>query len=299
MSTESGTMNHMSEHQPFLNVDDPKVPALKSLLGSSAIDLLNAALAPVGGRVESARPVQVRYVPSKSTIVQYAAAVTWDHIGSTDETLVAASGVRVPVGPAVLRTDGYEACVWRYPDDPFLPGLRIAADPSTVQGFMNQFGASSDSIELNRRAYRASRRAVIEATGPDARTFLKVVRPAEVASLQAIHAAMVGSVPVPQSLGWSEDLGIVAMQAMPGLTLRHALRIGVESLPHPQTIIDLLDSLPESTSTISTIPDRRVRNRDAESDTRAYQLFAFENGAVKRCGIRNGRTGRQGFDHLA
>lgn len=252
-------MNRMADHQLVPHIDDPQVPALNPLLGPSAVDVINAALVPAGGLAESARPVQVRYVPSKSVIVQYAVTVTWEQAGTTDETVVAASGLRVPEGPAVLQADTYKASVWRYPDDPFLPGLRIAADPSAVEGFMRQFGANPESVQLSRRAYRASRRAVIEATGTDARTFLKVVRPAKVASLQAIHTAIVGSVPVPHSLGWSGELGIVAMQALPGVTLRHALRLGTGRLPHPQTIVDLLDALPEVVPVTSTVPDRPRR----------------------------------------
>jgi hypothetical protein len=252
-------MAPMIDTKQLSEIRDLGVPALVPLLGDRAVEVLNAALSPAGGTTSKVRPSQVRYLPSKSITVQYSAEVSWDGGEPTTETMVAASGVRVPDGVATLEVDDFAVHVWRYPDDPFLPGLAAATDPALVMRFMQQFGVRSDSVQLRRRAYRPSRRAVIEATTVDERAFLKVVRPKKVASLQAVHTAMIGRVPVPQSLGWSERLGIVAMQAMPGTTLRRSLEVGETQQPHAGAIVELLDALPETEATSRIVPDHLSR----------------------------------------
>lgn len=249
----------MIEPQQLSRINDAGVPALIPLLGDHAVDILDTALSSAGGRTEVAIPTQVRYLPSKSIVVQYRTEVSWDGREPTSEIVVAASGLRVPPGPAVLESPEFTVSVWRYPDDPFLPGLPAATDPRRVARFMAQFGVVTDTVHLKRRAYRPSRRAVIEAATPETKIFLKVVRLKKVASLQAVHAAMIGHVPIPQSLGWSEDLGLVAMQAMPGRTLRRTLETGGTDLPHPRAFIELLDALPKTDATATMRPDRGSR----------------------------------------
>lgn len=251
----------MIDPQRLATINDPGVPALIPLLGAQAVDILDAALSSAGGATEEVHATQVRYLPSRSVMVQYSAEVSWKPGRSGNETMVAASGLRVPDGPALVEADGIAVSVWRYPDDPFLPGLPASTDPARVGRFMEQLGVHADAVQLKRRAYRPGRRAVIEATTAGVRAFLKVVRPKKVASLQAVHAAMVGHVPIPQSLGWSEELGLVAMQSMPGRTLRRSLDLGAPDLPRPGALLELLDALPHAEATSHTVPDRRSRIR--------------------------------------
>lgn len=252
-------MVHMIKAQQLSRIHDADVPAFVPLLGDRAVEFLDTALSSAGGTTDAAFATHVRYLPSRSIVVQYSAEVSWNGGGPTREIMVAASGLSVPLGPAVLESDEFTVSVWRYPDDPFLPGLPAATDPRRVARFMAQFGVVTDTLHLKRRAYRPSRRAVIEAATPETRVFLKVVRPKKVASLQAVHAAVIGHAPIPQSLGWSEDLGLVAMQAMPGTTLRRALDTGGTDLPHPRAFIDLLDALPKTDATATVRPDRGSR----------------------------------------
>ena len=124
---------------------------------------------------------------------------------------------------------------------------------------MRDLGLPTDAITLRRRAYRAGRRAVIEAEGASGRLFLKVVRPDRTAHLQETHESLAHHVPVPRSAGWSADLGIVAMQAIPGVTLRSALRSGSEPLPGAPAIVALLDRFPQPDEKATRLPGPHER----------------------------------------
>ncbi len=223
---------------------DPDLPELSLLLGPEAEDLLGGVLAELGARLVSSRIMQVRYVPGRSVTVQYRVEAEQRDRGKTREIFVASAGIEVPDHVPVLTADGIEIAVWRFPYDPFLPGLAPATDPDQIRGVLEQLGVTTQQVRLSTRAYRPGRRAVIEVVSPQARIFLKVLRPSRIADLQRLHGAMAGSVPVPHSLGWSEDLGLVAMQAMNGRTLRKALESGTKRLPGAAQLRSLLESLP-------------------------------------------------------
>lgn len=224
---------------------DPGVPARDLLLGSEAAQVLNLVTNEVGGSCTSARATQVRYVPGSSITVQYTCAVAWDGQPEKIETMVAVSGIEPPGETPMLEVEGTPISIWRYPNDPFLPGLPAATDPDSVRTLLEKLGAPATAPKLRRRAYRPGRRAVIEAVSPASRVFLKIVRPSRVARLQALHTSMAGHVPVPHSHGWSEELGLVAIQAMPGTTLRKAVAGGESALPRGLQLSALLDALPD------------------------------------------------------
>jgi len=162
----------------------------------------------------------------------------------TTETLVAASGDRVPGGGAAIFDDGStRVAVWRWPRDPFLPGLADAIDAAKVGRLLDEVGVDGGALQLRTRAYRPGRRAVIEATGRRGRLFLKVVRPHRVEALHDRHRRLASALPVPDSIGWRDD-GIVVLTARPGRTLRDALRTSDHTPPPPGAITALLDRLP-------------------------------------------------------
>ena len=233
---------------------DPELPALPVLLGPGAGDLLATVLAAVDARPLDLRLRQVRYVPGRSITAQYQVRVAWAEGGTTHETFVATSGEPPPDGTIVLEADGVAVAIWRYPDDPHLPGLAAAADPRRVARLLADLGVEGPEPRLRRRAYRPGRRAVVEATTPGARIFLKVVPPDVVDGLQARHAAMIGHVPVPRSHGWSKDLGIVVLEALPGKTLRKLLEGGTRRLPPAEALVELLDALPDPPGSSTPVP---------------------------------------------
>lgn len=236
-------MAHRRAPQDVPALTDPSVPA-EALLGPGAPALLAAAVAAGGGELRSLTPRQTTYHPGRSLTVRYDAAVRWRTGPVTNEMLVAAAGGRVPAGALVLDDGDHQVAVWRVPSDPYLPGLAPALDSATVRRLLGDLGAPVAECTPRLRAYRPGRRAVIEITAPGARLFLKVVRPRLAAALHDRHRLLADHVPVPRSLGWSDELGLVALQAVGGVTLRRALdqRRG---LPAGPGLTGLLDRLPE------------------------------------------------------
>ncbi len=269
----------MAETTQQPQVRDERVPALAMLLSPEARGLLDAVLAPAGGSTQSVRVAQVRYQPGSSVTVQYRASVRWADGSSSNEILIAASGLKVPDGVATLSDGDVSIAMWRFPDDPFLPGLAAATDPRRVQALLDKLGASPGTVRLRTRAYRPGRRAVIEVSSAASRIFVKVLRPSRVEALQRKHVAMAAHVPVPHSLGWADELGIVALQAMPGKTMRKALESGTRRLPTGAEIVSLLDSFPEAGDVFTH------RDRPADrTPTHAGLLSAVLPGLAERLG---------------
>jgi hypothetical protein len=215
------------------------------LLGPDAAEVLHAVVSPIGGTVEEARPSQVRYVPGKSVTVQYRVTARDASGAATKAMMVAASGLATPEGTTILESGDIRIAVWRFPDDPFLPGLAPASDPPRTAELLTRLGIPTDTVRIRTRAYRAGRRAVLQAGSDEGAIYIKVLRPDRIAALQRLHIGLAPHLPIPQSLGWSQQLGIVAMQALGGTTLRHSLEGGAVALPSPQALHELLDRFPE------------------------------------------------------
>lgn len=224
------------------------------LSGPDAGDILRTAVAGAGAELLSWRAEQVDYQPRRGSTAGYRVRVRWPDRRVGEERFAAYTG-RLPAGragdpPAGVLTvgDGVDrVAVWRYPHDPYLPGLATAADPAAVAGLLDEVGLRSGgpgSVRLTLRAYRPRRRAVVEAAGPGGRLFLKVVRPDRVAALHHRHRLVAGAgAPVPASLGYT-PAGLLVLSALPGQTLREALRGPRAPLPAGAEILALLDRLP-------------------------------------------------------
>lgn len=216
---------------------------LALLTGPDAAGILATALAAVGGELLSWRPRQVVHRPGLDTTMSYRARVRWPDGRATDETLAACTGA-LPEGALVLDDGTTSVAAWRFPVDPQLPGLSRARDPAAVAALLEDLRLGTGAVELHTRAYRPRRRAVIEATGSRGRLFLKVVRPDRVETLHQRHRLLAAAgIPVPRSLGWTTD-GVLALEALPGQSLRHALRSRATRIPSGQEILALLEGLP-------------------------------------------------------
>lgn len=236
---------------PAPTVDTPAAPArasdLELLTGLDARELLDAALAPLGGRVRTWRPGEVTPRQGGLTVC-YRAQVAWPDGTRREERLVASTGV-IPDGATVLEAGDDRVAVWRFPHDPLLPGLAAADNPSAVASLLEDLGLGGGPVQLRTRAYRPGRRAVIEATGPAGKVFLKVVRPTTVEDLHTRHRTLVDrGVPAPQSLGWTPD-GLVVLQALRGPTLRQTIGRPDAPVPPAAAIGALLDGLPAEGAT--------------------------------------------------
>lgn len=218
-------------------------PALQLLLGVDAGGLLSAVADAAGGALRTWTPRQVVHQPGRSTVVQYRADIAGVDGVTRRETIVAATGERIPTGAAVLDDGSTRVAVWQWPGDPSLPGLASAVDPRRVGRLLDDLGVDGGHVELRPRAYRPGRRAVVEASGRRGRLFLKVVRPRAVEALHGTHRSLAAHLPVPDSLGWTPD-GLLVLPALSGRTLREVLRSGRLTPPAPPAIDALLDRLP-------------------------------------------------------
>jgi len=240
-------------------IPDSELPAAQILLGPGAEPFLVSALEAMGSRLRSYQVSQVRYVPARSVTVQYRADVITGAGRPEQTTLVAASGIRTPDEVPVFAADGLEIAFWQFPNDPFLPGLAAATDDNRVSDLLERLGAPREPVKVRVRAYRAGRRAVVEASGKSHRIFLKVIRPEKTAALQLAHTSLADYVPVPHTFGWSRELGIVALQAMAGRTLRAALTARSKSVPGGPDFVALLDLFPEPGDTAGKVAGQHER----------------------------------------
>ncbi len=217
---------------------------LRLLLGPNAAGLLHAVAEAAGGTLRTWRPRQVNHQPGRSTVVQYRTGVRWAGGETTSETFIAATGDRIPPQGAAVFDDGsHRVAAWRWPHDPFLPGLSDALDPVRVGSLLGDLGVDGGAVQIHTRAYRPGRRAVVEVTGRRGRLFLKIVPPEKVEGLHLRHRSLVDHLPVPDSLGWS-DGGVLVLTALPGETMRAGFRSARQQLPQPEAISRLLDRLP-------------------------------------------------------
>jgi aminoglycoside phosphotransferase len=217
------------------------------LLGPEAVDILSVVV-PASDIVECSVAF-VRYKPGSSIVVQYRVGVSQtgpDDTAVAARTImvVAAAGLAFPPDATVVSDGSIEVALWTYPADPFLPGLARIAQRGTLEALVAPVGIDRIVRPPHARTYRATRRAVFEAHSPERRLFVKVVRPHEAAGLQERHTWLAGRWPTARSLGWSQELGAVVLEAVPGTTLRSSLERGATSNPDPASLVELLDRLP-------------------------------------------------------
>lgn len=216
---------------------DPALPAVGALLGAEAPAILEAG---IGSPLSEVRPTQVRYDPGRSVTVSYAAHDADGRLA----TICAYAGRQKPDGAAIVSDGANEVAVWRYPHDPMLPGLRHAVEPRLLAGLLEEVGAGGVIRMIRTRTYRPRRRAVVEVMTDDHRLFIKVVRPHKVSHLHTLHAEAARHLRVPRNLGWSPDLGVAILEALPGTSVRHAVEDGRPRLPAPAVVTALLDRIP-------------------------------------------------------
>jgi hypothetical protein len=238
---------------------------LDLLTGEAAAGLLDAAVATAGGELVDWRVRQVDHRPGSTTTVAYRATVRWDGV-ERSETLGASVGRsrdgRKP-GVVTLSDGDAKVAVWRFPGDPALPALPRAFNPAAVEDLLAGLGVGPEARahpELKVRAYRPTRRAVIEARAASARVFLKVLRPRKVADLHQRHTLLSrAGLPVPRPLGWSDD-GLLVLSPLHGTEMRSAVRNGGR-IPSPAEVLDLLDRLPAD---VRDLPRRPAWSESAE-----------------------------------
>jgi hypothetical protein len=230
-------------HPRTMALADPEMSAVSTLLGTPFPPALRAAVDIAGGTLVAASVAQVSWWPGRQITVRYEVDVSGGALDGP-QVFVCAAG-RIPEGAMMVEGDGEQVGVWRVPYDPALPGMASALDDREVERLLVDLGSSPGKVTTRLRAYRPGRRAVIEARGAGHDIFLKVIRPSRIESLHRVHRSLAEELPVPISLGVDTDLGIVALQALPGETLRQTLGNPARPLPGAAEIAGMVEGLPE------------------------------------------------------
>jgi hypothetical protein len=230
------------EDKLLARLDDAALPALPVLLGQPT-DLLDAALAPAGGRVRRVEARQTTWRPGHSLTVRYDARVAWPDGRVTDEMLVAATGTLHPQA-LVLEAGDLRVGVWRVPHDPWLPGLAAITDPARLSRLLDSLDVAPGRADQRLVSYRPGRRAVVRVHRAGVTLFVKVTRPDHAQTLHDRHVALAPAVPVARSLGVDPTLGLVVLEGLGGTLVRHRLAVPGAPLPGPGAVLALLDRLP-------------------------------------------------------
>ena len=228
-------------HPNTTKLHDHDLPAVQVLLADGVPLPLAMVFDQAGVTIERAIATQVTWWPGRSIVVSYSAlcsgALTGDH------HIVACAG-HIPAGAALVDGGGIHIGAWRVPHDPALPGLAAALDPGTAGRLVHGLGMPAERVHTRLRAYRPGRRAVVEVRGEHTLVYLKLVPPVDVERLHRSHTGLPAGFPAPPSLGVDPDLGVLALPALPGLTLRRAIADPAALLPAAQDLQALLRRLP-------------------------------------------------------
>ncbi len=183
------------------------------------------------------RALQFSYRPGARALVSYAAE--W-HRGrwAVEEQF------------AVELAAGRSERLFRYPDDPYLPGLHLAASAVDAHQLLTKYvPISPQQLRVEAIRYRPATRAVLrhtaswrQASTGNVTLFVRVMPPARVSRLLAAgeSAGRSGFV-LPRLAGCWPQGGVVWMNRVPGNTVRKLIRTGRP--PDPERILDGLAKL--------------------------------------------------------
>ncbi len=219
--------------------------AARNLIGDRGAQVLAAACDAAGAALVTSTLRSVHHRPGRSVSHVYEVVL---HAAGADREVLLVSHVDsrdLPEGAFVLEQGPDRVAVWRFPQDPYLPGLPSAISPGRVRELLDRLGAPAGDVSLHTRAYRPSRRAVVEVRigGEDTEgriLYLKVLAGDRAQEVADVHRQLVAHVPVPRLVGVAGAQGIVALEALPGRTLRDAVVAGT-ALPDGAALVELTE----------------------------------------------------------
>lgn len=284
-------MDHVT-HPRTAAIRDPRLPVLTELLNAPVPGPVRAALQAAGAEVQACRVASVSWSPGSSARVSYDVLIDPGapglEAGGWIGPVVVAAG-RLPSGAFLVGDGEQQVAVWRVPHDPGLPGLPSAVDPRTAGDLLTALGQDGGPVQTRVRAYRPGRRAVVEITGRAEGLYLKVLRLGRAEAVHERHRWLAGHLPVTQSLGIDPGLGIVALQAMPGVTLREAMEDPQALLPTPQSLDSLLQRLPDpARADVALSPVDRVADAAAAVAQLLPETADLAAELAARIGTRDG-----------
>jgi Phosphotransferase enzyme family len=285
------------------SIRDESLPAARDLLGPRGLELA-ADVASEAGSVLSIRPRQALYAPGDSLLVNYHARVAASD-GREREEVVAAVADRggLPEGAPVRTLRHGPVAVWRFPNDPVLGCLETVLDKRSLSEMLGYLHLEPRTVTVNTLVYRPMRRAVVRLSlkgdrfvfdraagrievrrgGRD--IYLKVVRPKRAAEIGQVHDELSRHLPIPRCYGAWSDLGLLALEGLPGQTLREVIRRGSGTPPPPEELIELLERLP-AIPAVDRARVRSIRRRVRSHERLLRTVIPEHEERVRRLGRR-------------
>ena len=180
---------------------------------------------------------QILYRPGAQAIVDYVAEWRWGRWLMESQF-------------AVELAAGKAERFFRYPEDPYLPGLRQAGSGPEAHKLLSRYVPLHPSyLRIETVRYRPGRRAVLRYTArwrrssvDEATLFVRVLPPARVARLLAAsELAEHSGFCLPRLAGCWPEGGVLWVTGVPGKTVRTLIREGASLDPDP--ILDALAGL--------------------------------------------------------
>jgi hypothetical protein len=269
-------------------IRDEGLPAAPELLGPAGLELAADVAAERGGTVTSIRATQALYSPGRYAILNYEAQVS-NGAESPREELVAlvADNDGLPDGVPTHPVAGQQVAAWRFPDDPVLTSLGTTLDEQALRDLLVELQFTARRVDVKPVVYRPTIRAVIRILVSEDRLvfdreaarlyvrnghheiFWKVMPPQYAADVGRIHADLGRHLAVPRCYTGQAEAGLLALEGLPGETLRDYLRRRDGSPPPPEDLIALLDAVHAAASSEDRVTSMRRRVRSHERLLRA------------------------------
>ena len=134
--------------------------------------------------------------------------------------------------------------IFRYPDDPELPGLARASDPEAAMALVKKYvmAVPPRRIRVETIRYRPGSHAVLRHRLGRARFYVRAMKPEDMTSLwEATELITRSSFVVPSVAGYSPEGAVAWTSEIPGENLRQYIRDG--SQPDPAVLLSGLESL--------------------------------------------------------
>ena len=144
----------------------------------------------------------------------------------------------------VQRDEGQRAQVFRFPDDPELPGLAQVCDPEAAMGLIKKHVMTIPPRRIRAEVirYRPGSHAVLRHRLGKARFYARAMKPAAMpVLLDAAELVARSQFGVPRIAGYWREGAVVWTSEIPGENLRQNIRAGKQ--PDPGTLLDGLQSL--------------------------------------------------------
>ena len=145
---------------------------------------------------------------------------------------------------AVELRHGKAATLYRYADDPYLPGLKEAASVESALRLVNRYVLSVPArrVRVDIVRYRPGNRAVLRHRFGKVRFYVRVMRPDVAGSLlNAARLIQLSGFVTPRLAGLWREGGVVWLSEIPGKNMRKHIRCGNQ--PNPETLLDGLAKL--------------------------------------------------------